>query len=661
MLLLTCTSRGDMQAAAVSSSASFSSPPVVLTAATTRLELSGKMAFLKDEGRKLTIADVASSADVHPLPRELNQGFTQAAIWLRVEVKRAEPAPDHWLLEITNPVHDDVRLYTRMADGHCLEHRAGEDVPRDLKEMDYRQAVFKLDLPTTDEQTLWVRIASQKSLSAKVLLWQPEAFYQGVGTEAFFYGAYFGIYGVILLFHLFFWRWTREPVSGWYTFYVSTNLTIAAISSGYFQQYIQWPSVATDSLLAILLCGAIWTTTMFAQLQLELESVMPRTRRAMVNMSAVLSVTFIALALGIRYSAGVMPAQIVSIIWAVALIAIPLRLWWRGHSPARFFTIAFSVFIAGTILRYLRTLGIIAPSLLTDYSYQIGSIVHMMMMSLAITGHYNKIKREKLEAQAVLAESLEELVMERTSKLVEEIDRREKSEQETRRALDVEIQARQEQHDFVAMVSHEFRTPLAIINTVTQQLANNLDASRDKSVQRCTNIRESARRMTDMMDEFMSFDRVSSELRLKRSRCDLQQLIMSVVDEWESERVQAVCENLPESFVCDAALLRVALRNLVSNATRYSPVDMPVMVTAKGIDTGVEIIVADEGSGIPSDEIPKLFQKYFRGRASQSKPGAGLGLFLVERIANLHGGSVCVKSTQGQGSKFVLTLPEVDN
>jgi signal transduction histidine kinase len=219
------------------------------------------------------------------------------------------------------------------------------------------------------------------------------------------------------------------------------------------------------------------------------------------------------------------------------------------------------------------------------------------------------------------------------------------------------VQARQEQHDFVAMVSHEFLTPLAIINTVTQQLAGNLDAPRDKSLQRCTNIRESARRMTDMMDEFLSLDRVGGEPRLNRSPVDLRQLIDIVAQEWEPARLQVTTGNLPDDFTGDGALLRVALRNLLANAMRHSPENLPVQLKVCGTDSGgVTIEVADKGSSIPVDEIPKLFQKYFRGRAAQTQPGAGLGLYLVESIAKLHDGSLRAESAPGQGSVFVLTL-----
>ena len=110
------------------------------------------------------------------------------------------------------------------------------------------------------------------------------------------------------------------------------------------------------------------------------------------------------------------------------------------------------------MLRLARSLGLAEPSVLTDYSYQIGSIIHMLMMSLAISGHYNAMKRERLATQVAVNRLLEEQIAKRIAALKQEIGRRETLEIELRQALAVEQQARQQQRDFVAMVSHEFRT-----------------------------------------------------------------------------------------------------------------------------------------------------------------------------------------------------------
>jgi hypothetical protein len=121
---------------------------VPLSATSQRVDLGGKLDWLKDEVGQLSISDVAVSSAFKPLAGELNVGFTPAAIWLRVEVARTHLAPNHWLLEITNPLHDDLRLYTQAANGSFTERRAGDHQPRERWETNYRHGVFQLDLDT---------------------------------------------------------------------------------------------------------------------------------------------------------------------------------------------------------------------------------------------------------------------------------------------------------------------------------------------------------------------------------------------------------------------------------------------------------------------------------------------------------------------------------
>ena len=250
-------------------------------------------------------------------------------------------------------------------------------------------------------------------------------------------------------------------------------------------------------------------------------------------------------------------------------------------------------------------------------------------------------------------------MLERTVSLVGEVSRREALEVELRRALAVEQLAWQQQQDFVAMVSHEFRTPLAIINTSVHHVAQSLDASQGRSLERCTNIKESARRMSDLMDEYLSLDRVESTTQaLNLTLCDISEVVAGVVAEWPSNRIELIATAVPPSLQCDWKLMQVALRNLIGNGLRHSPPDAPLRLWVRGQPGGgVSIEINDTGSGIPDDEIGRVFQKYFRGRGALGKAGAGLGLYLVDRIAQMHGGRVKVQTMPDHGSRFTLLLP----
>ena len=634
--------------------------PVVLSAETSRVNLSERVDWLKDAHGTLTLEEAHQRSDFVPMHKALSEGFTASTVWLRFDVQPGTAVASTWILEVANALLDDVRLYSPRQDGSYIEQRSGEDIPRTAWPVDYRNPSFSLQIEGDTPRRYYLRISARNALSTSVHIWNPETFATATRDEAFNYGVFYGVYILILVFHLFFWFVTRERLGGWYVPYVAMNSLGAAISTGHFQQLTSLPGPVSDMLLGVMLCMPLAISNTFTLILLELVSVMPRFVRIYQPLMWSLGIGLSLVVVAGHFGTGVAIAQAITLACIALLIAIGIHLALRGHRPARFFLFAFGIFYAAVVVRYLRNLGILEPSLLTEYSVPVGALLHMVVMSLGITGQYNKIKREKLPAQAALNESLEAQVKERTVTLMDEIARREKSENEVRRALDVMVRARQEQQDFVAMVSHEFRTPLAIINTVTQQLASNLDAPREKSQQRCEDIRDSTRRMSDMMDEFLSFDRLGGELNLNLRRIQVTELLRAVTDEFDIHRLHTDCDDAIGELNCDVQLLRVALRNLLTNALRHSPENVPVqLITRNQGDGSVIFEVRDSGSGIPADEIPRLFQKYFRGRGSLNKPGAGLGLYLVERIAGLHGGTVTVDSILGQGASFKLSIPPV--
>jgi signal transduction histidine kinase len=640
----------------------FANPdPVTLGADSTRLNLSRHVSWFKDAGGALSLGEVRQRGNFIPLGRELSEGFTSAAVWLRFDVAIAPPpaAGATWILEVANALLDDVRLYVPQRDGSYLELRSGEDVPRASWPVDFRNPSFQVQIDGAAPQRFYLRISSRNALSTSVLLWQSERFATATRDEAFNYGIFYGVYSLILVFHLFFWIVTREQLGGWYVPYVAINFFGAAISTGHLQRLTGMTGTTSDMLLGVMLCMPLAISNTFTLLQLELATVMPRFVQIFQPLTWAIGVGLSLAVIAGYYGAAVGTAQLIMLPCIVLLIGLGVYLAFYGHRPARFFLFAFGFFYVAVVLRFLRNLGILEPSLLTEYSVPVGALLHMVVMSLGITGQYNQIKREKLIAQAALNESLEAQVLERTTSLVEEICRRELSENQARQALQVEIQARQEHQDFIAMVSHEFRTPLAIINTVTQQVASSLDVTATKNSVRCNDIRDATKRMSDMMDEFLTLDRLGGDLKTRISIFSPEELLRAISKEFPMQRLETCYVDLPVEIHGDSELLRIAIRNLIDNALRYAPPDTAVKFLAQGTgDGGVLIAVEDAGAGIASDEIPKLFQKYFRGRAAQSKPGAGLGLYLVERIARLHGGSVRVENEPGMGCRFVFVLPE---
>ncbi|WP_142848653.1 DUF3369 domain-containing protein [Telmatospirillum sp. J64-1] len=229
-------------------------------------------------------------------------------------------------------------------------------------------------------------------------------------------------------------------------------------------------------------------------------------------------------------------------------------------------------------------------------------------------------------------------------------------------ALARETEAKQQQRQFLSMVSHEFRTPLAVIDSSAQMLAIKAESQAPTMLPRLDTIRSNVRRMIGLIDTCLADERLDTgRLELRLRDMDLTELLRGLV---ESHRAAAPshsilldmdCRSLP--FRGDSQMLELAISNLLSNAVKYSSEVRVIELRLRAEGQGAVISVRDHGVGVPPAEQERIFERFFRGSNSNCAPGAGIGLHLVRQIAELHGGSVIVESEVGAGSTFSLVLP----
>ena len=242
-----------------------------------------------------------------------------------------------------------------------------------------------------------------------------------------------------------------------------------------------------------------------------------------------------------------------------------------------------------------------------------------------------------------------------------DITERKRMENALHRAKEAAELALAEQRQLVAMISHEYRSPLAVIDSAAQLLDIKLPAESD-TAPIIARIRRGVFRLTNFLDNCLIEGRMDSEaLTLRSSAIDLHALVASVVEGTQliSESHRLITELDPDLPLLDAdpQLLGILLLNLLGNAIKYSPSGSEVRLRIKCIGQVCSFEVIDQGCGIPADELPFIFQKYMRGRSVTSIPGAGLGLSLVSRITALHGGRVEMESREGEGAHVTVTIP----
>jgi signal transduction histidine kinase len=244
-----------------------------------------------------------------------------------------------------------------------------------------------------------------------------------------------------------------------------------------------------------------------------------------------------------------------------------------------------------------------------------------------------------------------------------EITQRQRAQAELGKALNAERELGELKSRFVSMVSHEFRTPLGIIMSSSEILKSYQDRlSTEKRSEHLNDIFQSTRRMGDLIEEVLLLSRVEAgRLGCKPEPLDLGELCRRLSDETLSATQQRCPIVLKEQGSlngarADEALLRHIFGNLLSNAVKYSAAGNPVEFNVERQGADAVFVVRDRGIGVPETDVKLLFQPFHRARNVGETPGSGLGLVIVQRCVDLHGGSIKLESTEGVGTSVTVRL-----
>lgn len=222
-----------------------------------------------------------------------------------------------------------------------------------------------------------------------------------------------------------------------------------------------------------------------------------------------------------------------------------------------------------------------------------------------------------------------------------------------------ELWARQEQSRLVAMLSHEVRTPLSMIDGAVQSLGMMLPSEDEQVRLRLQRIRLGVQRIVGLTEQFLTKDRLEdTTLKLRPQPLRLHALMMEIAHQMEAEQRFRFTVRGSDDVRADPDLMQVALRNLMKNAVLYSTPDSRIDVVLEGDARLVVLHIRNQGlEGILEVEPALLFERYTRGRNHGGRPGSGLGLYLVKRVVELHHGEVRLATSDGSMVEFTLTMP----
>lgn len=216
---------------------------------------------------------------------------------------------------------------------------------------------------------------------------------------------------------------------------------------------------------------------------------------------------------------------------------------------------------------------------------------------------------------------------------------------------------------FIATLSHEFRTPITVIDGHAQQLLSKPSPQVPEDVaRRAGKIREAVVKIRRLIDGILMADRIErARLVCQPVPTDLMALVEDccrrLIELHPGRPLRLHLADLPPIIECDGSLIEPLIDNLLANAAKYSPGDKAIEVLGRRQGDWALLTIKDAGSGILPEDLPHIFKNYYRGRNAVGVDGFGIGLHLAQCIAHQHGGEIVVDSTPGQGSAFTLRLP----
>lgn len=599
-------------------------------------QLSQHLAYIIDYNHSLTLSELTSN---HRIPWEssptsaLTLGTLEDAVWIRIDLPKAQFKNQVKLLEIDNHLVDHITFYLMSPnDLHKteLENRyeiqIGVQTPLAERPIHKSNFVFPVELSESHQNIIFMKVQSRYPMLLPFNLWDRDEYETQVNYHYLFYGVYAGIVLIMAIYNLCIFLFVRDKSYGYYALFITMLAGFILVDGGLMFELV-WPNNPEydhqmNMIFTALGCAfSIPFTIEFLQLK--------KNAPAALRFFIPLLVIWLLIAV----TATVYPAfwllYIIGIVLApgsLSLLFIGALMWRRGFPAAPFFTMAWAALAIGTVIYDSYLFGFLPSHFLTKHALLIGNVVEVTLLSLGLASRIKKLDEERLEAQSLT---------------------KAKSE-------------------FLATMSHEIRTPMnGVLGTAQLLKDTHLDNQQSRYINIILN---SGQSLLTILNDILDFSKIEADkIELERVPFDVYDLIYDTATIFSVQASDKklyynieVDHHIPSPLLGDPNRLKQVLTNFISNGFKFTH-QGSIIIKAKMSDDQrqLNISVQDTGIGIPLEKQNTIFEQFTQADSSTTRQygGTGLGLSISKRFIELMGGDVGVESTPGKGSCFWLQIP----
>ncbi|HXC04964.1 MAG TPA: 7TM diverse intracellular signaling domain-containing protein [Bacteroidia bacterium] len=680
------------------------------------IELGGKIEILEDPKGILTPEQVINSAVFRPSTQNVpNLGLSASVFWLRFHLINAT-SNGHVLVNLEQPNMDEVSLYLPDSSGKFVVETMGENKPFRERIFQIPDYLFRINVKSGKEITCLMRIRSTEQIQIPLLAGSEASMINLISIKHILSGLYFGIMIVMILYNLFIYFTVRDKSYLYYVVYIIIILLTQTSLQGFPFQYL-WPNWTWMAVHGGFLFPALVGASGLAFLRVFLHTAefTPRLDRVAIVFYILYTIS-IVLAIEDVFAASYALMEITAMLVSMYMLTMGIIIFRKGFRPAKFFLIAWTVFLVGVCIYIMKDFGVFPYNNFTRYTMQIGSAFEVILISFGLADRINILKMEKEESQnkAIQAMSenerivkeqnviLEIKVHERTSEL--ETANKELSEtftnlKETQSQL-VDAEKMASLGQLTAGIAHEINNPINFVKSNIKSLKRTMDEVKQlyKQYEQIENGPRAA-------DTIAAAQKLRKELDMDYSMREIDELLLGIDDgaSRTSEIIKGlkVFSRLDEDILkttdlheglnatlillntlikekitiekqygqlppveCYPGKINQVFMNILNNAIhaileKPDHTDARIIIHSYSDEKNAYVSIKDNGVGINPDIISRIFEPFFSTK--EVGQGVGLGLSITHSIVEKHHGKVKVNSELGKGSEFIICLPLTQN
>lgn len=632
---------------------------------------SGQLYYLCDDENQFTLHEILSNAHNEKFEKiaegPLKLKRSESTHWIKFQVRNTAMIKPY--LEIRNTSIDTINFFLQNSAGKLVHHSLTGNALK-VRERPVETAALLVDMHMTasESYTCYLRIGAQSTpATLELRIGALKHFYESMHREYVLQGIYFGLILFLFVYNLFLFFSIKDSSYLYFAFFIGSVGLLFSLLSGFGWEFL-WDFMPV-TFISIPLIGAVSIVfkVLFSARFLHSRLRTPKLHLWLLAL-VLLNVPLVIVDIVGFHSLAVKLVRYNSVMALFFLMFLAIKSWKGGYRPAKYYLLSWSFYVLGVVVSLLIDTNVLRPAYSISEVLQISSTLSILFMSFALSKKINLYidrRNEALKLVVKTAQEKERLVSSQNQLLESKVNERTIDLEQSISTLSRQRRDLHEANEFkdkiFSIISHDLKSPITSLAGLLQVMK--IKKLNEEERSKAINSLEIALKSTkNLLDNILAWANKKQSVE-EDDEIELHKLVMEVFQIFEfqarSKSIQLI-NKVEKGFhiISNSDMLQLVIRNLISNALKFTPKRGSVVVGMRQDHLNIEIFVKDSGVGMTEEVVKNLFNssKHNTTRGTENEKGTGLGLLLCKEFVEKYNGSLHVSSKPMRGSTFTLKL-----